>query len=140
MKYRTFFILALALLLPLGYACDNNNNSNAQDMDEPGTEMTDCPCFTKEDVLNMGKNSTEVICKNSIWGLLLILQGDDESEANAGCSSTSTDCTCGTGSLPNVSFTDISAQETGVCFEILINSLVQFGRDGGVFVNDCTFL
>ena len=73
-------------------------------------------------------------------GLLLIFQGDDRSEANAGCNSTSTDCTCGAGSLPNVSFTDINAQETGVCIEILINSLVQFGRDGGVFVNDCTFL
>ena len=139
MKYRTFFILALALLLPLGYACDNNNNSNAQDMDEPGTEMTDCPCFTKEDVLNMGKNSTEVICENSIWGLLLIFQGDDRSEANAGCSSTSTDCTCGAGSLSNVSFTNTSAQEAGVCIEILINSLVQFGRDSDVPVLDCTF-
>jgi len=31
------------------------NNSNAQDMDEPGTEMTDCPCFTKEDVFEYGQ-------------------------------------------------------------------------------------
>jgi len=77
MKYRTFFILALALLLPLGYACDNNNNSNAQDMDEPGAGMVDCPCFTKEDVLNMGKNSAAVVCDFSNWGLLLEFQGDD---------------------------------------------------------------
>ena len=141
MKYSTIFILTLVLLLPFGLGCDNDNNSNAQDMGEmemPGTEIIDCPCFTKEDVLNMGKDSTEVICEGSNWGLLLLFQGNDESEANAQCNADGTDCTCGSGSLPNVSFKNTSAPEAAVCMGTLINSLVQFGRDE-VFVLDCTF-
>jgi hypothetical protein len=38
MEYRTIFILALALLLPLGYGCDNDTNGNAQDGPPGGEE------------------------------------------------------------------------------------------------------
>ena len=138
MIYRTIMILTFALLLPFGLGCDNDNNSNAQDMDEPGT-MIDCPCFTKQDVLNMGKNSTAVVCDITNWALLLEFQGDEVFEANMFCNSDGTGCTCGSGKPPNVSFTDTSAPEATVCMEVLINSLVQSALDGGIMVNDCTF-
>jgi len=139
MRLQTIFIIALALFIPLSFGCDNDNNSNAQDMDEPGVGMVDCPCYTKEDVLNMGNNSTDVVCIFANWGLILEFQGDDKFEANTLCNSDGTNCTCGMGKSSNVNFKNINAEDAGFCSTILINSLVQSALDGGIMVSDCTF-
>ena len=50
MKFNNLFIILLVTLsLGLIVACDSDNNSNAQDMEEPGT-MVSCPCNFNEDL------------------------------------------------------------------------------------------
>lgn len=110
-------------------------------MDEPGAEITNCPCFNLLNILETGENSKSNFCDNTIWGLLLTFQNENDGEFSgfsASCLPDGTSCQCQMGSLNTQNGIDISADEVGVCMNNIINGIIRLTTDN-VSIG-CTFV
>ena len=138
MKGSTFLLIPIVVLALTVLACDNDNSSIAQDMETPGADTMDCPCFTEEDIMDFPNNAKGVTCENVVWGFNLIADSTDTRQIIAQCSSGGTECDClGPGS--DNSFMDISLDEAGRCVHMIVNGLIQFGSDV-VVSGGCSFV
>ena len=98
MKYRTIFILALALLIPISFGCDNDNNSNAQDMDgmePPGAETPMNMTTAKGTVDAAGEGCTGIdgLATGDEVEVELTVTGMDEGDAKVTNTSTGDELT-----------------------------------------------
>ena len=133
---KLFLILPLLLILGLA-GCDNDNNSNAQDMgDDPGAMDEECPCFTLSDVLSLRDGATGVECINMIFGVELVSDGTTFGQFSIACNADGSGCTC-LNTADN--FICISQQQYGMCMSLILNAISMFNENGMIF-GGCTLI
>ena len=120
----------LPLLLILGIiACDGETAGNAQDLGAdpnlPEEEMTVCPCFTEQDVVNLGDASTDIECANIVFGIALLFNSEGMPAITARCNSDGTGCMC---TDPSGEM-DITQDAYAVCISNMISAIAQFNSE-----------
>ncbi len=94
------------------------------ELEMPGEEITDCPCFTELEILDAGENAEANFCTNTIWGLLLDFTSETDLVFSAMCKPDGTSCQCQKGPPNAQNGIDISANEVGACMQVQITGLI----------------
>lgn len=122
---KLFSLIALLFIFMLS-SCDNDNNSNAQDMgEEPMADI--CPCFDLEYLQGLGMQSTNIQCSIEGIGLLLTYNAQDMPEIATACLLDG-GCSCQSPLIFMGGAMGISEQEYSLCLQDMLNAMIAYNN------------
>lgn len=133
MKKSRLFLLPFLLIMFVISACDNDTNSNAQDMMEEPQELS-CPCFTRDDIVDAFNGMQLVECH--VGSVSISLGGSPaDPDFEVSCDANISNCSC-----TNMGVTqDLNDLDATFCLLDLMNSTLQLSGVG-VETLACDFL